>query len=242
MIMHLIILISLALTYVHADTLKLKDGTELEGVYVGGTRLRIQFEVQNKIQHIPISNIMGLSFENSERNPAPISPELPVVKRPTSPQRPTQMTLKNGYPGLTLPAQTALNVNLAQMLHTADQKRGNRFTVTLADDIRQNKRIILPQNTKIYGRITRIQSIKSDTSQIAMELSTVNINNHLYTLTTNRIELICDGDLITIIAGESAFDSQTELGDFITDPGEILIPAQTPLRFHLVTPLRIRDP
>jgi len=240
--MYLMLLLALLSTNVQSDTLKLIDGTELTGTYIGGTRLRIQFEVQDKVQHIPISNIMGLSFENTETIPSPTAPEHPIIKRPRSPQLPTQITLKNGHPGLTLPAQTALNVNLAQMLHTADQKRGNRFTVTLTDAIRQNKRTILPQNTKIYGRITRIQSIKSDTSQIAMELSTVSINNHLYTLTTNRIELICDGDLITVIAGESAFDSQTELGDFITHSGEILIPSQTPLRFHLVTPLRIRDP
>ncbi|MGA1195014.1 MAG: hypothetical protein ACO36I_00805 [Candidatus Latescibacterota bacterium] len=240
--MYLMLLLALLATNAQSDTLKLIDGTELTGTYIGGTRLRIQFEVQDKIQHIPISNIMGLSFENKETIPSPTPPEQPVVKHPTSPQFPTQITLKTSPSGLTLPVQTALNVNLAQMLHTADQKRGNRFTVTLKDDIRQNRRVILPQNTKIYGRITRIQSIKLGTSQIAMELSTVNINNHLYTLTTNRIELICDGDLITVIAGESAFDSQTELGDFITHSGEMLIPAQTPLRFHLVTPLRIRNP
>lgn len=240
--MYLFIVLSFALTYAQADTLKLKDGTELEGIYLGGTRLHVRFESQKKVQRISTNDILSLIFAAPQTIETPIPPESPSLKRPISPDLPTLTAQKGDSLGLTLPAKTALTVNLAQILHTADQKRGNRFTVTLSDAIRQNRRVILPQNTKIYGRITRIQSIQSDTSQMAIELSTVNINNHLYTLTTNRIELICDGNLITVIAGASAFDPQTELGDFITQSGEILIPAQTPLRFHLVTPLRIRDP
>ena len=239
--MYLFMLLSLALTYAQADTIKLKDGTELEGVYLGGTRLHIRFESQDKVRRISTNDILSVIFDDPLKMTPP-PPESPSLNHPSLPYLPTPTPPKGHSPSLTLPAKTALTVNLAQMLHTADQKRGNRFTVTLSEAIRQNKHIILPKNTKIYGRITRIQSIKSDTSQIALELSTVNINNHLYTLTTNRIELICDGDLITVIAGESAFDSQAELGDFITESGEILIPAQTSLRFHLVTPLRIRDP
>jgi hypothetical protein len=239
--MYLIILLALALTSIQADTLKLKNGTALKGAYVGGTRLRIRFEVQDKVQHIPIVDIISLTFTHSEQISKPISPEQPSAKRTDSPPPPTFTLHQTGNPTLIIPAKTSLSITLTQTLNTKGLKRSGRFTVTLTKPVRQNRRVLLPQNTKIYGRVTHSQSIKSGTSQLSLELHSVNIDNHLYTLTTNRIELTCDGDLIAVTAGEPAFDTQTELGDFITPSGEISIPAQTPIQFHLTAPLHIRE-
>lgn len=231
-----------------ADTLTFKDGSTLKGQYVGGTRLRLRFEVQNKIRHIPISEIASLSFENKigvekpTNTPTPDAPEKPTATRPEHPTPPIPNLRSTGLPQLTIPVKTLLTVQLTQDLNTQTNKRGDRFTVTLQEAIRQNRTTLVPANSKLYGRITNIQSIESDTAQIALELTSVNLDNHIYTLSTHRIEITCDGDIITMKKGTSAFDKQTELGDFITPNGNIRLPAQTRLHFTLATPLQLPKP
>ncbi|MBT3606129.1 MAG: hypothetical protein HN521_23920 [Candidatus Latescibacteria bacterium] len=142
------------------------------------------------------------------------------------------LELKNG---------TQLSVELTKALTTTDQRRGNRFTATLTKPIRQNKHTLLPKGSKIHGRITDIQSIESGTSKIGLELSSINVDNHLYTLTTHRVLLECNGDLITLTEGAPAFDAHTELGDWIALSGDIHIPTQTSLTFRLAAPLYIKE-
>lgn len=239
--MYLIMLLLLALTNVQADTLKLKDGTLLKGTYAGGTRLRLRFEVQGKVQHIPTHNIVSLTFAQSEDTPKTTPPDRPSAKRTDPPQPPKLSLRQTGKSSQSIAAKTTLSVQLTKAL-TTTQKRGTRFTVTLIKPIRKNRQTLLPKDSKIHGRVTDIQSIQSGISKIGLELISINLNNHLYTLTTHRIVLECDGDLITLVEGTpNTFDAQIELGDFITASGDILIPAQTNLKFQLATPLSINE-
>jgi hypothetical protein len=240
--MYLVILLLFTLTNTQADMLELKDGTLLKGTYVGGTRLRLRFEVQDKVRHIPTRNIVSLTFAQPELSKKPTTPDRPSAKRTESPLPPTLALQQTGAPSRSIPPKTTLSVQLTKALTTIDQKRGSRFTVTLIKPIRQNRQTLLPKDSKIHGRITDIQSIKSGTSKIGLELISINVDNHLYTLTTGRIVLECDGDLITLVAGApTTFDAQTELGDFIAPSGDIHIPAQTSLKFKLAAPLYIKE-
>lgn len=240
--MYLIMLLLLALTNIQADMLELKDGTQLKGTYIGGTRLNLRFEVQGKVRHIPTRNISSLTFVHPELSPKPIQPDRPSAKRTDSPLPPKLALLQTGKSTLSIPTKTTLSVNLQHPLTTTVQKRGDRFTVTLTKPIRQNRQTLLPKGSKIHGRITDIQSIKSGTSKIGLELSSVNVDNHLYTLTTHRVVLECDGDQITLVVGApTTFGAQTELGDFIAPSGDIYIPDQTPLQFQLAAPLHIQE-
>lgn len=239
--MYLITLLLLALTNIQADMLKLKDGTQLKGTYIGGTRLNLRFEVQSKVRHIPTRNIISLTFAHPERGQKPTPPDRPSAKRTDSPLPPKLTLQQTGTPARSIPTKATLSVSLHQPLTTTVQKRGDRFTAILTKPIRQNRQTLLPKGSKIHGRITNIQSIESGTSKIGLELSSVNVDNHLYALTTDRVVLECDGDLITLTEGAPAFDAQTKLGDWIAPSGDIHIPAQTSLKFRLAAPLYIKE-
>jgi hypothetical protein len=239
--MYFMILLAIVLSGAQADTLKLKNGTEVNGDYVGGTRLTIRFEVQNKIRHIPTSNIISLTFAHPEQTPKPISPEKPSAKRPDTPRPPTSALHQTGKTALVVSDKTVLSVRLEQVLDTTRRKLGDGFTVTLTKRVRQKNRVLIPKDTKLYGRITHIQSIKSGPSQLGLELTSMNLDDHIYSLATNRIAMTCDGELITVTEGESAFDAQADLGDFITPSGEIQIPSQTTMQFRLAAALHLRE-
>ncbi|MBT4137233.1 MAG: hypothetical protein HOE48_04920, partial [Candidatus Latescibacteria bacterium] len=64
--MYLIMLLLLALTNIQADLLELKNGTQLKGTYIGGTRLNLRFEVQGNVRHILTRNIISLTFAHPE--------------------------------------------------------------------------------------------------------------------------------------------------------------------------------
>lgn len=240
--MYFIILLLFSFSQIQADTLLLKNGRQLEGTYVGGTRLRVRFEVQNKIQHIPTANIVSLTFAHPKTTPTPNQPDRPSAARPNAPHPPQNNLRQTGAPKETLSAKTVLTVRLTTPISTATQKRGDRFSVVLTEKIGKNKHALLAQDTKLYGRITTAKPITSGTAQLGLELTSVTRDNHLYSLTTNRITLSCDGDMLTLTSGENVFDAHTEIGDFITESGNIQLPAHLTLRFVLTAPLHIRPP
>jgi hypothetical protein len=79
-----ILLFSCALT-VHGDTVRLRDGLELVGRYLGGTQTQIWFERQGLVtttEVIPTALVEALKFGPTIANPA--TPGIPMPSGPRS--------------------------------------------------------------------------------------------------------------------------------------------------------------
>ena len=74
----------LALSYptAVADTLELKDGRLLEGTYVGGTRTTLRFQIEDRVEVIPIQGALAVTFSGS----GPLASG-PVSTQPSRPPR-----------------------------------------------------------------------------------------------------------------------------------------------------------
>lgn len=223
-----------------ADTLILTDGTKLRGTYAGGSRTRIRFELKDRIRSIPVEDIESLTFNRPKTIDTPSRPSAKRPERPTI-ETPSLQLIRTGRPTITISKDTPLPVHLTRSLSTDQNKRNDRFTVHLAHPIRKNNRILVPKDTQIYGRIVNIQSIDGGTAILEIELTTLQIDNHIHTLTSNPIGIECDGEIITVTSGESAFDTNTALGDFITETGDIHLPENTALTFRLASPLSLPE-
>jgi len=225
---------------VFADVLILNDGTELRGTYAGGSRTRLRFEVNDKIRSIFIDDVKSLTFDREQTIDKPV---LPSAKRPERPtvETPTLELTRTGQATITIAKDTPLMTHLIRSVSTATNKRNDRITVHLSKAITKGTRTFLSKDTQIHGRIARVQSITKGTAILELELTSVQIDNHIRTFISNRVTLKCDGELLTVTSGESAFDPEIALGDFITESGEIQLPENTPITFHLTSPLSLPD-
>ncbi len=135
---------SLALS--RADILELKNGTLLNGKYVGGTAGTLRFENSAGLQVIETSQVIALTFTSSAASssaptatatPAAAPAPAPAAAAPTS---------------VTLPAGTML---LVRMMDSVSSKNapGATFTTRLEYDLVANGVKAIPAGTTLYGKV-----------------------------------------------------------------------------------------
>ena len=163
-------LIALFYPIVLADTLELKDGRLFEGAYVGGTRTTLRFQIEDRVEVIPIREVLALTFTDPG----------PSASNPASAGNP-----------ITVPAGTRLLVRLADGIDSKEDSAGSRFTALLEADLEINGRVVAPQGTTVYGRLTsaRKGGRAFGKAELQLELTDIMINHQLRPIITGEYEL-----------------------------------------------------
>lgn len=148
-----------------ADILELKNGTILNGKYVGGTPGTLRFETNRGMQVIQTAEIIALTFTT----PAGAAASSPVTENnpqaAVSPPTPPPSVPKK----ITLPAGTMLLVRMMDSV-SSKNKAGATFATKLEYDLVAGDTVALKGGTKIYGKI-----ISSTQARRALGRSTLDI-------------------------------------------------------------------
>jgi len=99
---------------VRSDVLELKDGTVLNGLYMGGSQSSMRFRVKDEIQVIPIEKILALTVTGRSTASTGSTMVPPPPAKATG-----------------LPVGTRLLVKLMESIDTRKNKAGSRFTASL---------------------------------------------------------------------------------------------------------------
>ncbi len=179
----LVTLALMALVYptVLADTLELKDGGLLEGTYVGGTRTTLRFQTEDRVEVIPIRQVLALTFSDSE----------PSASGPVS--TPSSETASNGATGarpIAVPAGTRVLVRLVEGINSKEDAAGSRFTAVLEGNLEVYGRVVAPKGSKVYGRLTsaRKGGRAFGKAELQLELTDIMINDQLQPIITGEYE------------------------------------------------------
>ena len=125
-----------------ADILELKNGSVLNGNYLGGTVGTVRFDAGLGTQVVETSQIIALTFTT----PAPSS-VAPAAPAPAAPAPPVAAASS-----VTLPYGTTL---LVRMMDTVSSHNppGANFTTKLEDDLVADGVVAVRAGTLIYGRV-----------------------------------------------------------------------------------------
>ncbi len=133
-----------------ADVLELKNGTILNGKYMGGTAATLRFEALGSMQVIETSQIIALTFTTQVSRSSK-----PATTPPTGKAAPGTVS----KPGatvpprtLTVPAGTMLLVRLMDSVSSRNRP-GTHFATKLEYDLVVGEAVVLKGGTKIYGRV-----------------------------------------------------------------------------------------
>jgi hypothetical protein len=136
----------LAAGSVFGDVLELKNGTILNGKYVGGTAGTIRFETSEGTKVMETSQAVALTFTTSApAAPATAAPAAPAATQPAG-SAPQQTK------AVTVPAGTVMMVRMMDGI-SSQNKPGTRFTTTLDADIVIDGVTAVKAGTKIYGTL-----------------------------------------------------------------------------------------
>lgn len=152
----------LAAGSVLGDVLELKNGTILNGKYVGGTAGTIRFETSQGTSVVETSQAIALTFTTS-------APAAPAATQPAG-SAPQQAR------AVTVPAGTVLMVRMMDGI-SSQNKPGTRFTTTLDADIVIDGVTAVKAGTKIYGTLNSAKQAGRAVGQSAIDIRLTEITS-----------------------------------------------------------------
>ena len=157
---------------VRSDVLELKDGTVLNGLYMGGSQSSMRFQVNDDIQVIPIGNILALTVTGRSAANA-------------------GSTIESTTPAIAaaLPVGTRLLVKLNESIDTRKNKAGSRFSASLEGKLMVDGQEMVAAGSKVYGQVVTAKrgGIGKKKPVLELKLIEISINGELRPIKTNLL-------------------------------------------------------
>jgi len=164
----LVVAICLAVSLASADSLQLKNGSLINGRFMGGTDTEITFQVDSSVQEYDVADIASLTF-GSETPAAHASPR-PLSLRPSEGGAPLGTQVATN---VTIPAGTRISVRTIDAIDSTKSHPGDRFQDSLEGSLVVDGNVVAAKGAGIYGRLA--ESKKSGTftgkSELQLELT-----------------------------------------------------------------------
>jgi hypothetical protein len=128
-----------ALQLAEADSLELRDGSILQGNYMGGSQTSMRFETGGEVRVIPITDVLALTISGRSGGGATAAATGAGTAAAAAPT--------------ALPAGAVLLVQTSQSIDTRSNKAGSLFTATLEGNLVAGNKTIAPAGAQVYGRV-----------------------------------------------------------------------------------------
>ncbi|HRI13500.1 MAG TPA: hypothetical protein PLX89_10875 [Verrucomicrobiota bacterium] len=176
----LVAAILVGLAGVRADILELKDGSVLNGTFLGSTAQVMRFQVGSLELEFPTTDVLALTMSGAA-TPAPPPPPPPPTPAPAQPA-PAPVVPRN----ITIPAGTSLLVRMSDTVSTRNSA-GRRFGARLDADLRVDGVVVAPSGTRLYGRVeeSRQAGRMTGSSHLEIGLNEIKINGTRFSIVTS---------------------------------------------------------
>lgn len=189
MLSAMLVVIGLTAVCQAQDTLELRDGRLLRGIFVGGTANSVRFEDQaGTMQVYPRDEVLALTFGATAAPPAPPAPASvaaplaadagPVpLATPAPAARPANFFLPSG---------SILLVRMNQTIASNRNREGERFEATIEHDVLADGQVAVPRGARVFGRISEIRGAGrvAGRPEIRLRLREIDMNGRLIEIHT----------------------------------------------------------
>ena len=250
-----IVALCVAVVAAHADSLELKNGSLINGKFIGGSQTSISFQVGSSVQSYDLADIRSLRFSSEAPGASPWIPS----KRPSAGSATEKDEVANTSSSVTIPAGTRISVRTIDAIDSTNNRVGYRFQASLEQPLWVDGNVVVPKGADVYGRLDESKETGtfSGRSQLKLQLTGIVVNGQTVPLVTGEYEVsgkskgestakrtvggAAIGTLIGALAGGgkgAAIGAGTGAGvgaasEIITKGDQVKIPSETLLDFTL---------
>jgi hypothetical protein len=167
------------------DSLQLKNGSQINGKYLGGSESEISFEVGSTVQRYAVGDIASISFEDSG---SPSAQDEPPQLEPRVSQQPPAPIERNtsGADTVNVPSGTTIMIRTIDAVDSDRNQVGDKFQASLDQPIIIDDMVVVPKGTDVYGRLTQATEAGhiQGRSQLKLELTGIVVNGQIIPLVT----------------------------------------------------------
>ncbi len=178
-----LLLLSLAgFGVVTADVLELKDGSVLNGRFLGSTAQTMRFQLGSVEMEFPVTDVLALTLA-SVSEAAPAAPEAVAVPSVT----PTPVAPTPAAPAtITVPAGINLLVRMSDTVSSRNSA-ARRFGGRLDSDLRVGGVLVAPAGTRVFGRVEEARQGRrlTGSSHLELGLNEIEIGGTRFSIVTS---------------------------------------------------------
>ncbi len=174
-------LAALAAMTAGADVLRLKDGTQVDGTYIGGDSREVKFlRANGSVKSYAVGDIAGLDFGEA----AAQAEESLAVSAP-------QPTAAAASGGVLIPEGTEISVRMIDSIDSDINGVGERFRASLESPIIVDGREVAPRGADAFVQVAKVDQAGriSGKEEVAVELSALMIDGREYTVNSDFAEV-----------------------------------------------------
>ncbi len=250
-----IVTLCVAAVAARADSLELKNGSLINGKFMGGTQTSITFQVGSSAQSYDVDDIRALRFDFEAQNTSPSVPS----NHPSSPPAIGEDEVAKSVPSVTIAAGTRILIRTIDAIDSTRNHVGDRFQASLEQPLWVDGNIVVPKGADVYGRLDESKETGTfaGRSQLKLQLTEIVVNGQTLPLVTGEYEVsgkskgestakrtvggAAIGSIIGALAGGgkgAAIGAGTGAGvgagsEIITKGDQVKIPSETLLDFTL---------
>jgi hypothetical protein len=171
-----------------ADSLELKNGSQIRGKFVGGSENSINFQVGSSIQSYNVVDVRSLRF-GSEAQEAPVSLSSAMPQYAASAVVNEDAGKNSTY--ITIPAGTQLVVRTIDSIDSTKNHVGDQFQASLEEPLYVDGNVVVAKGADVYGRLEESKQTGtfSGRSDLKLELTGIVVDGKTLPLVTGDYEL-----------------------------------------------------
>jgi len=246
-----------------ADTLVLRNGSTVQGTYLGGDARQIRIDQNGAVQTYDVGQVQSVIFSEPGYQPPPPAagnypPPPPQNYQSAAPPSPVAA----GTLGITIPASTEIRIRMIDSVNSETAYLGQMFRASIDEPVYVNGQLVIPRGADVMTKLVQAQQsgkIEGRTV-LTLALSTITINGRPVDVTSTdvRTESSSRGArsagviggataLGAIIGGIAGGGKGAAIGagsgaavgtgaEVLTSGQKVKIPSETRLTFRLQTP------
>lgn len=175
-IYRLIFALTVVAVFAHADSLELKNGSLINGKFMGGSQTMINFQVGSSVQSYELTDIRSLRFASDGTAASSAATTNPPI--PSSREKQSEV----GTSSVTIPAGTRISIRTIDAIDSTKHRAGYRFQASLEEPISVDGNTVIPKGADVYGRLDESKETGTFTGRSELKLELTGIVVHGQTL------------------------------------------------------------
>lgn len=171
-----------------ADTLVLKNGSSVDGTFLGGTARDVRFDDGRSVRNYPVSQVSHIDFEGE----APVAEELPPPPPPRRESRPRlaeEEPVSNEY-GAEVPGGTPITVRLIDSVDSRTAQLGQTFEASVDEPVMVNGERLIPRGAEVVLKLVEDRQsgrIGGETA-LGLALAAIRVNGRMLDFTSEQVQ------------------------------------------------------
>ncbi len=185
-----------------ADRLTLRNGTVIQGTWLGGTTRQVRMDVNGSVQTFDVEQVRSISFVEENYSPAPPPPpppppsdyssrnSYPANSYPANPN-PNYPSQQNGPGrlGITLPADTQITIRMIDAVNSQTARMGQTFRASIDEPITIDGQQVIPRGADVITKLVNAQQSGKFEGRTAltMALYSMSVNGQMVEVSSTDV-------------------------------------------------------